>query len=54
MKLFVDSNFLLYVAEADHPNRRPARCHLETAGDGEYEPCTSAEVLQIILRVLPC
>jgi len=46
VKLFVDSNIPLYVAEADHPNRRPAGCHLETAGDAGHELCTSAEVLQ--------
>ncbi|NNF26163.1 MAG: type II toxin-antitoxin system VapC family toxin [Gemmatimonadetes bacterium] len=49
MKVFVDSNIPMYVAGTDHPNRSPARRFLERAQAGEFELCTSTEVLQEIL-----
>ena len=49
MKVFVDSNIPMYVAGSEHPNRTPARTFLAAARDGEYDLCTSTEVLQEIL-----
>jgi predicted nucleic acid-binding protein len=47
--VFVDSNIPMYVAGRDHPNRDPARGFLARARRGEFEICTSTEVLQEIL-----
>ena len=49
MKVFVDSNVPMYVAGTEHPNREPARVFLAAARKGEYDLCTSTEVLQEIL-----
>ena len=37
----------MYVAGAEHPNRAPASRFLEGAVDGDFELCTSTEVLQV-------
>lgn len=47
--VFVDSNIPMYVAGRDHPLREPARRFLARARGGEFEICTSTEVLQEIL-----
>lgn len=39
----------MYVAGALHPNRAPARRFLGRVRSGEFEACTSTEVLQEIL-----
>jgi predicted nucleic acid-binding protein len=39
----------MYVAGADHPNRRPSRRFLAKVQSGAIEGCTSTEVLQEIL-----
>ncbi len=49
MKVFVDSNIPMYVAGSDHPNRAPASRFLGEASEGEFDLCTSTEVLQEIL-----
>jgi predicted nucleic acid-binding protein len=50
MKVFVDSNIPMYVAGAEHPNKAPATRFLGGAvAGGEFELCTSTEVLQEIL-----
>ena len=48
MKVFVDSNIPMYVAGSEHPNRAPASRFLERGVDGDFELCTSTEVLQEI------
>lgn len=47
--IFVDSNIPMYVAGRDHPLREPARRFFDRARTGEFEICTSTEVLQEIL-----
>ena len=47
--VFVDSNIPMYVAGREHPNREPARRFLDRARSGDFEACTSTEVLQEIL-----
>ena len=47
--VFVDSNIPMYVAGRDHPLRGPAQRFLEAARAGDWEICTSTEVLQEIL-----
>ena len=47
--IFVDSNIPMYVAGRDHPLRGPAQRFLEGARAGDWEICTSTEVLQEIL-----
>ena len=49
MKVFVDSNIPMYVAGSEHPNRAPASRFLEAAVGGDFDLCTSTEVLQEIL-----
>ena len=49
MKVFVDSNIPMYVAGSDHPNRDPAKRFLQQGLAGDFELCTSTEVLQEIL-----
>ena len=49
MKVFVDSNIPMYVAGSEHPNRAPASRFLEGAVGGDFDLCTSTEVLQEIL-----
>ncbi len=49
MRVFVDSNIPMYVAGSEHPNRAPASRFLEEALGGEFDLCTSTEVLQEIL-----
>ncbi len=49
MKVFVDSNIPMYVAGRAHPLREPAKRFLERVRGGEFEACTSTEVLQEIL-----
>lgn len=49
MRVFIDSNIPMYVAGRDHPLRDPARRFLARVQAGEYEGCTSTEVLQEIL-----
>ena len=49
MRVFVDSNIPMYVAGQEHPLRAPAHRFLERARGGEFEACTSTEVLQEIL-----
>jgi predicted nucleic acid-binding protein len=39
----------MYVAGREHPNRAPARRFLERVRGGEFEGCTSTEILQEIL-----
>ncbi len=39
----------MYVAGAEHPNQAPASRFLGEAGKGDFELCTSTEVLQEIL-----
>ena len=48
-RIFVDSNIPMYVAGKEHPNRVPARRFLARARAGEFDACTSTEVLQEIL-----
>lgn len=45
----MDSNVPMYVAGRDHPLRDPALRFVERARSGEFEICTSTEVLQEIL-----
>ena len=47
--VFVDSNIPMYVAGRDHPLRAPAQRFLAAGRAGEWEICTSTEVLQEIL-----
>ncbi len=47
--IFVDSNVPMYVAGRDHPLRGPAQRFLERARAGDWDICTSTEVLQEIL-----
>lgn len=49
MRIFIDSNIPMYVAGRDHPLREPARRFLARVQAGEWESCTSTEVLQEIL-----
>ena len=49
-RVFVDSNVPMYVAGKGHPNREPALRFLARARTGEFEACTSTEVLQEILH----
>ncbi len=49
MKVFVDSNVPMYVGGRSHPNRERAKRFLERVTAGEFEACTSTEVLQEIL-----
>jgi predicted nucleic acid-binding protein len=39
----------MYVAGADHPNRKPSREFLDRVRTGKVEACTSTEVLQEVL-----
>lgn len=39
----------MYVAGSEHPNRELSRAFLERAQNGEFDICTSTEVLQEIL-----
>ena len=48
-RVFVDSNIPMYVAGRDHPLREPSRRFLQRARSGEFDLCTSTEVLQEIL-----
>jgi len=45
----VDSNIPMYIAGGEHPNREPARRFMDRALAGDFEACTSTEVLQEIL-----
>ncbi len=47
--IFIDSNIPMYVADAAHPNREPARRFLERVRHGRVSACASTEVLQEIL-----
>jgi uncharacterized protein len=49
VKVFIDSNIPMYVAGREHANRAPARRILSGARAGEFDACTSTEVLQEIL-----
>jgi uncharacterized protein len=49
VRVFIDSNVPMYVAGRDHPLREPARRFLGRVQAGEWEGCTSTEVLQEIL-----
>jgi uncharacterized protein len=49
VRVFIDSNVPMYVAGRDHPLRDPARRFLARVQGGEFEGCTSTEVLQEIL-----
>ena len=49
MRVFVDSNIPMYVAGREHPNRERARRFMDAAQAGDFEACTSTEVLQEIL-----
>ena len=49
MRVFVDSNIPMYVAGGEHPNRELARRFMDRAQAGDFETCTSTEVLQEIL-----
>jgi predicted nucleic acid-binding protein len=49
VKVFIDSNVPMYVAGRDHPLRAAARRILDRAQRGDFEACTSTEVLQEIL-----
>ena len=49
MKIFIDSNILMYVAGREHPLREPSRRSLRRVRDGKLDACTSTEVLQEIL-----
>jgi predicted nucleic acid-binding protein len=49
MTVFVDSNIPMYVAGREHPLREPARRFLAQARGGDFDLCTSTEVLQEIL-----
>ncbi len=49
MRIFIDSNIPMYVAGRDHPLRDPSRRFLARVQAGEFEGCTSTEVLQEIL-----
>lgn len=49
MKVFIDSNIPMYVAGGDHPLRARAVRFMEQVRAGEYEACTSTEVVQEIL-----
>jgi len=49
VRIFIDSNIPMYVAGRDHPLREPARRFLARVQAGEWESCTSTEVLQEIL-----
>jgi hypothetical protein len=49
VRVFIDSNIPMYVAGRDHPLRDPARRFLGRVQGGEFEGCTSTEVLQEIL-----
>ena len=51
--VFIDSNIPMYVAGADHPNREPSRKFLDRVRSGKVDACTSTEVLQEILYLLP-
>lgn len=45
----MDSNIPMYIAGGEHPNREPARRFMDRALAGDFEACTSTEVLQEIL-----
>ena len=45
----MDSNIPMYVAGRDHPNRERSRRFMDAAQAGDFEACTSTEVLQEIL-----
>jgi predicted nucleic acid-binding protein len=49
VRVFIDSNIPMYVAGRDHPLRDPSRRFLARLQSGEFEGCTSTEVLQEIL-----
>jgi predicted nucleic acid-binding protein len=48
MTVFIDSNIPMYVAGAEHPNRKPAHRFLKQVERGEIEGCTSTAILQEI------
>jgi hypothetical protein len=49
VRVFIDSNVPMYVAGRDHPLRERARRFLARVQAGEWDGCTSTEVLQEIL-----
>ena len=49
MKVFIDSNIPMYVAGGEHPHKEQSRRFLTKVQRGEFEGCTSVEVLQEIL-----
>ena len=49
MRVFIDSNIRMYVAEREHDNRESSRRFLRRVRQGEVDACTSTKVLQEIL-----
>jgi predicted nucleic acid-binding protein len=50
VRVFVDSNVVMYAAGAPHPNKVPCLGFLQSAQRGDIQAVTSAEVLQEVLH----
>lgn len=49
MRVFLDTNILMYAAGASHPHKAPSTRLLERVAEGSVDAVTDAEVLQELL-----